>query len=399
MHAAPGTPGADWPRIIPVVCLLIVGVNVTAAIFQERWDRSGDRWVMGDYTLAAGFVAGAVILLPFVVDAIVSFAKKDSEGMPLWLFPIPVALGVGYFMFNPAEVDVAPFALVFMSGEVVSRSRGKTAVAIFAGVISLLVVAAAQIFGPWEDGAFIWVIGIMFGWLGGFLIRELETKTAALEAAQADLAAKAAADERSRIAREVHDVIAHSLSVTMLHVTAARMALEKGDRSDDAIDSLREAEEQGRRSLTEIRRTVGLLGAEASSTEAPMPLANDLPELVSQFRNAGVDVSLQMRGDVDHLPAATGLGLYRIVQESLTNVAKHAPDAPAIVELDVGEADIELSISNGPSNGRTPARSDGAGLGLRGMAERAALLGGRLETTNGDGGWSVRLHVLLEGRG
>jgi signal transduction histidine kinase len=268
----------------------------------------------------------------------------------------------------------------------VSRSRGLLWIAVLSGVLAMATVIVAELAGPWDTGGFIWVAGIAFGWLGGFLIRELETRTHELEAAHADLAEKAAADERSRIAREVHDVIAHSLSVTMLHVTAARMALEKGDRTHDAVDSLREAEQQGRRSLTEIRRTVGLLGPDESATAAPMPTTTDLPKLVEQFRDAGLDATLSMEGDVAGLAPATGLNLYRIVQESLTNVAKHAPRAKATVRLDVTAADIKLVVHNELNGARSPRSEDG--LGLRGMAERAATLGGSLRTDDSDG-WTV----------
>jgi signal transduction histidine kinase len=218
----------------------------------------------------------------------------------------------------------------------------------------------------------------------------LARRTLALKEAQSELTAKAATDERQRIAREVHDVIAHSMSVTMLHVTAARMALLR-QRSSDALEALQEAEEQGRRSLNEIRRTVGLLGTDEGAKAPPQPTANDLPTLVADFRSAGLDVDLSMRGDVQELPAAAGLNLYRIVQESLTNVVKHAPGAKATVELDLTTDDIRLRVHNDLGNGSTPTPVSGNGLGMRGMAERAAILGGRVDARVGESGWTVHL--------
>lgn len=369
----------EWPIVVPLVCSVIVGAVTAIAVYQDRF---------AGYSLTLGFVAAGFILLPFLLD-LVAYVWKPVA-VPLWLFPFPVFAGVAYFVFRPAETDFAPFVLVFMTGELLSRSRESRSAGFVAlgGSIALMVIAEAL--GPWQYGAVIWVSGISFGALGGYLVRMLDQRTHELEEAQAGLAEKAATEERSRIAREVHDVIAHSLSVTMLHVTAARMALEKGDRPNVVSDSLREAEQQGRRSLAEIRRTVGLLGDGASATAAPMPLATDLPKLVSDFRNAGVHVSLHMSGDVDGLPAAAGLALYRIVQESLTNVAKHAPDASALVELDVTDDEIKLRVHNGPSS-RAATQSDGTGLGLRGMSERAALLGGTLATRNGGAGWTVEM--------
>jgi signal transduction histidine kinase len=373
----PDKPG-DWPIIVPIVCTVIVAAIAGVTASQERFN---------NYSLALGIAAAALIVLPFAIDLIGAIAGKETPGLWLWFFPLPVAIGVLYFMFHPAEVDIAPFILVFTAGEIVSRSRGAIGAALLTGAIGILTVISAQAFGPWADGAFIWVAGISFGWLGGFLVRELDTKTHELEAAQAGLAEKAASEERSRIAREVHDVIAHSLSVTMLHVTAARMALEKGDRVEEAKDALREAEQQGRQSLAEVRRTVGLLG-QSDGKAPPLPTAIDLPALVEGFREAGLDATLRMDGDVGTLAPATSLNVYRIVQESLTNVAKHAPHSTATVDLDVTEDDIRLNVHNGPLNG-TAVRS-GDGLGLRGMAERAVAIGGEL-TTDASNGWTVSL--------
>jgi signal transduction histidine kinase len=362
----------EWPTFVPAACAAIISVIMAVAVAQQRMNR---------FSLWGGVLAATVVVLPFVIDAIA--ALRGKNGMPIWVFPFTTALGVSYFMWHPAPIDASPFVLVFMNGELVARSRGRNGIAVVSGVVGIGTVLIAEAFGPWSDGAFIWVAGIAFGWLGGFLIRELDTRTHELEAAQAGLAEKAATEERSRIAREVHDVIAHSLSVTMLHISAARMALQKGDRTQDAVDSLREAEEQGRRSLAEIRRTVGLLGTDGGSAIAPMPTTADIPKLVGDFRDAGLDATLQLDGDIAGLPPATGLNLYRIVQESLTNVAKHAPRAKASVRLLVTPHDIQLRVHN-ETNGRSPVRSDG-GIGLRGMAERAEALGGTFHAGTGAG--------------
>jgi signal transduction histidine kinase len=365
----------EWPLTVPLVCSVIVGITTGIAVFQDRY---------AGYSLTLGFVAAGFILLPFLLDLVAYFWKPVA--IPLWLFPFPVFAGLAYFVFRPAETDFAPFVLVFMAGELMSRARESRSAGFIALGGSIALMVTAETLGPWQYGAVIWVSGISFGALGGYLVRMLDQRTHELEAAQAGLAEKAAADERSRIAREVHDVIAHSLSVTMLHVTAARMALEKGDRPQDAADSLREAEQQGRRSLAEIRRTVGLLGPEESATAAPMPTTSDLPKLVQEFRDAGLDATLSMQGDIAALAPAAGLNIYRIVQESLTNVAKHAPHTKATVQLDVTPSDIRLVVHN-ELNGARPARTED-GLGLRGMAERAATLGGELRTDDADG-WTI----------
>jgi signal transduction histidine kinase len=178
------------------------------------------------------------------------------------------------------------------------------------------------------------------------------------------------------------------MSVTMLHITAARMALER-DRTPEALDALREAEQQGRTSMSDIRRTVGLLGPDANGAAAPMPGAADLPKLVADFQAAGLDVTLDMSGDVRSLVPAAGLTVFRIAQESLTNVAKHAPGAPARIELVVNADTIRLVVENATPNSAAP--SDGGGLGIKGMVERAAVLNGSLVAGPGPDGWSVVL--------
>jgi signal transduction histidine kinase len=131
-----------------------------------------------------------------------------------------------------------------------------------------------------------------------------------------------------------------------------------------------------------------------------MPEALDLPDLVSDFRTAGLDVTLVMSGNVELLPPAAGLSVYRIVQESLTNVVKHAPGEHARVELNVTDTDIRLMVQNTTSNGAVP-RGDGGGLGVRGMIERAAVLDGSLAAGPYGEGWTVFMHAPLpapEGR-
>jgi signal transduction histidine kinase len=340
-------------------------------------------WSTG-WSAALAFTA----VLPFVLD-VVDMPLPFRVALPIWLFVPVVVVPSLLLLLRPADLDLVPFLFVILCAEMATRLdllKGTVVALICVGVM-----VGIELTGTF-DGAFIWVVGISFGWGGGLLVRQMMLMTTRLQEAQAGLAEKAASDERSRIAREVHDVIAHSMSVTMLHITAARMALERA-RSDDALDALREAEEQGRRSLNEIRQTVGLLGTDEGSKAPPMPTAADLPKLVSDFRAAGLDVNLSMNGDVPGLPATAGLNLYRIVQESLTNVVKHAPGAKAAVELDVTDEDIRLSVRNGSANGEVRPKSPESGRGMRGISERAALLGGKVDVLVGDRGWTVSVVV------
>lgn len=306
--------------------------------------------------------------------------------MPEWLFSLIVLTGVAVLIWDSVEVDPAPFLLVFLTGEMASRLNVRGGIAVAAA--SVIVMLTADLFGPYSD-SFIWIVGIGFGYFGGFALQSQMRLATERRLAEKSLTERAAAEERQRIAREIHDVIAHSMSVTMLHVTAARMALERG-RSTEALESLRDAETQGRNSLIDIRRTVGVLGPDESGP-APMPGVLDLPKLVNDFQTAGLDVTLSMEGAVDELPPGAGLSLYRIVQESLTNASKHAPGGKTSVDLNVTESDIRLRVFNESGNGSAPAASAGGGRGVRGMAERAVMLNGSLYSGPEIGGWLVFL--------
>jgi signal transduction histidine kinase len=367
----------DWPWWVPLASFLVPAVTLLAAVHQ--------RTEFGGVIRPAIFAAIAVS--PFLIEAADPLTRRRLE-LPVEVFPIPVLIGVGLMLVTPSNMDVAPFVLVLMTAEVAARTQRK-----FFSLVVLAASAGLMVGLELTDqfqGSFIWVIGISFGWGGGYMIQSLLRTTTQLRLAQADLAERSAAEERQRIAREVHDVIAHSMSVTMLHITAARMALER-DRTPPALEALREAEEQGRNSLRDIRRTVGLLGPDEGTTAPPMPSLADVPQLVADFRAAGLDVDLSMAGDVGSLPAAAGLNIYRIVQESLTNVVKHAPGAKAIVDLTVDGTDIHLRVHNNSGNGALHGSRSEGGLGLKGMAGRAALLGGSLAAAEEGSGWTVSL--------
>lgn len=281
--------------------------------------------------------------------------------------------------------------LVFFVGEVFSHWSLRNAVLVAAAsalVASSLVTAHDEVAG-------VWLGAIGGGAIVGLLIRALLSTILDLEEAQAELEAKATAEERHRIAREVHDVIAHSLTVTMLHLTAARLAVARGD-DRAATEALEEAEAAGRRSLADVRRTVGLLRAEdqtdLSGTSAPTRLANDVAELVDGYRSAGVDVVLRIDGDVDETVPEVGIAVYRTVQESLANAARHRPGSRSVVELDVGA----LTRVRVRTQGGEPVNQPGAGAGLLGMRERADALGGRCEAGPVGDGWLV--DVELPGR-
>jgi signal transduction histidine kinase len=234
-----------------------------------------------------------------------------------------------------------------------------------------------------EPGWGAWIAGTLFTTMACAFARRQRELVTQLRAAQAGLADRTRAEERNRIAAEMHDVIGHALTVSLLHVSSARLALD--DAPDEARASLAEAERLARNSLDEVRAAVGLMRAADPSDVAPMPSSADVTDLVESFRRAGTRVELDVRGDLETLGATRGLAVYRIVQEALTNAARHGDGSPVTVQVDVGGGGTTVTVVNGGS----PPPGTGEGSGLVGMRERAEALGGRLLAGPRPGGWRV----------
>lgn len=198
---------------------------------------------------------------------------------------------------------------------------------------------------------------------------------------------EAVVEERARIARELHDAIAHNVSMMVVQAGAERRVLDAEQSSTREV--LESVEQIGRGALTEMRRLVGMLRADDDDPLAPQPGVGDLPRLVSQVREAGLPVELEIEGEPRELPVGLELSAYRIVQEALTNALKHAGEAHATVRVRYLADSLELEIvDDGPG---APASAAGGGHGLVGMRERVALYGGRFEAARRPaGGFTVR---------
>jgi signal transduction histidine kinase len=289
---------------------------------------------------------------------------------------------------TPIYGDFAPLLLGLLTGIVGSMTSLRSGLLSAVSAAALVCLAAAV---HRLDVFPLYLSFIGIGWMVGYLMRIQQQLIVAMREAQAQLTEHAAADERRRIAREVHDVIAHSLSVTLLHVTGARRALQQDRDVDDAVGALEQAESLGRQAMTDIRHTVGLLDDGAGRLD-PEPGAADIGALVEDFARAGLDITFDVHGQLDRVSAACGLALYRIAQESLANVAKHAPDSASTMLLDVSRVNATLTVTNRVAvpvavAGRTEGR------GTRGMRQRIELLGGTIEIGPSAQGWSV--HAVL----
>jgi signal transduction histidine kinase len=242
-----------------------------------------------------------------------------------------------------------------------------------------------------NDSLFVTVI---FGavWGSGRLVRSMAAQRHQLTVALEELAREQAAREetavqaeRARIGMEMHDVVAHAVSLMVLQVGAARLALEKDALT--APDQLRAAEHTGRAALDEMRRSLMLI-REGKDRGAllPLPGLDGLQALVDGFRPAGLDIEL-CTDVAEGLPASLQLSAYRVLQEALTNVLKHAGPVPvrASVRSEAGQVVVEVTNGRG---GRDGAGMPG-GNGLAGMRERVALFGGRLDAGPADGGFAV----------
>jgi signal transduction histidine kinase len=261
-----------------------------------------------------------------------------------------------------------------------------------AGFVVVLGAVLASSLGP---GASL-KQAVSFGLVEGvvmLLVRRVivdRDRRAQIAERERDVAAReAVVEERARIARELHDVIAHHVSMIVLQAGAERRVLTDANASTREV--LETVEQSGRSALTETRRLLGMLRGDGSDPLTPQPGLGDVPMLVGQLRDAGLPVELSIDGERRELPVGIELSAYRIVQEALTNTLKHAGDARATVHVRYGPDSLELEIADDGSGvgKRTPG---GGGHGLVGMRERVALYGGRFDASRRpSGGFAIRV--------
>jgi signal transduction histidine kinase len=392
-------------------------VEYGQTVIEQAWQFLRRNWFT--VLVACGTVATGI-------ELIVRRNEQDAPTHSLWITVPLLVIGILPLLWWRRYRFGAPAAL-FVIGAVSSFVDGRLVT--LTGATFIAVLAAVFLFGLLEDrrqavaglgialaaGGVVtlnnpsqgWTdyvgVALLFTivWLAAFAIgRKLEQAAAAHE--RADLlerereaeARAAVAEERARIARELHDVVGHSVSVMTVQASAVRRRLNPDQ--DQEREALEIVEQTGREALAEMRRLVGVLRRpEEAPALAPQPSLEHLDRLVSQARESGLPVELKIDGDPTQLPPGLDLTAYRLVQEGLTNAIKHAKASKADVVVRYGDGEVEITVlDDGPGGGD----GGGGGHGLVGMRERVAVYGGELEAgPRAEGGYALRARLPVQG--
>jgi signal transduction histidine kinase len=365
-----------------------------AAWFDDR-----RRW--GIIAGLAAAVIGVVCLIELdeirVLDVVIVVAAVGSyfgQGFVPW-FPAwaPFAAGVlAVVTLNATDLraEGAMFFVVLSLSHLALNEPRRVIVHVCA-IAAIAVPGIIAATGDTEWGWQYWMMGFAFGWGFGELGYRFRLARDELASARALVADRAALGERQRIARDLHDVLGHSLTIVMLQLTAARHLLHRDP--DEADAALADAERVGRESLNQVRRTVGVLRASsadgATDGVGPSPTLEDLDQLLADYRTAGIAVVAEITGPLEAVEAARSVAGYRIVQEAMANVSKHSPAARTAVTVRVDPSDGRCRIVVDDRVGGPPPRRSTGGFGLIGMQERARSVGGTVQAGPVDGGWRV----------
>jgi signal transduction histidine kinase len=344
----------------------------------------------------------------FVIPAIVILALPTlaRRGHPFaaaatfWLLAAALSFVDGRLVTFPIGVFFVGMAASFLLGDLRDARRAWIGLAIAVGGAGIVVYNQPS----HSAGTFVFV-PVLFGisWLAGFALRGREQQTEAAEerAARAererDAAARVAvAEERARIARELHDVVAHAVSVMVLQTGAVRHKLP--DSLEEDREALRGVEGTGRTALAEMRRLLGAMRSDGDGVElAPQPGVDSLDSLLEKVGSAGLPVELHVDGERFPLPRGLDLSAYRIVQEGLTNALKHSGATRADVTLRYAPKVLTVEVRD---DGRGSAGGDGLGHGLVGVRERVKIYGGEMTAGSApEGGFVLSARLPIGGNG
>jgi len=372
-----GRSGRIMPVLIDIGLFLLVLAPTTA-------------WANRSTMLAYAIPLGLAQSLPLLV----------RRRYPLTVFGLVVAAALFFELrYDSLPPFASALAMYTVASHVVDRRSS-----LHAGLLGLIVLSTSPLFlhGQSDERIGHLVIVHLVGFTGAWIVgdnvrarraylRELEERTERLERERQESALRATREEQERIARELHDVIAHSVSVMVVQAAAANDVFERQpERAREALSSI---EESGRSALTELRRLLGIVRTDDPGSREPQPGLAALESLVEQVRATGLEVELELETSLGELPAGVGLSAYRIVQEALTNTLKHARASRARVQIARRGQELAIEVSD---NGSGPGEAAGNGHGLIGMRERVALLGGELEAgAQAGGGFAVKVRLPI----
>jgi signal transduction histidine kinase len=326
-------------------------------------------------SLAFSLLAIAILVLPLFARRRFPFAAPAAY----WVLAAALTFADGLLITFPGSLNVIGLATAFLLGNLRDRRQAFIGLAIVTGSI---VTVVHNIPGAESASLLIFIpLRFMAGWVAGYALRERseQAEAAELRAAQAERereagARIAVAEERARIARELHDIVAHAVSVMVLQVGAVRHKLP--DSLAEDRDALRGVERAGRTALAEMRRLLAAMRSDGEEAElVPQPGLDNLDSLLTDVGRAGLPVELHVVGQPFPLPRGIDLSAYRIVQEGLTNALKHAQASTVDVTLRYRQDELGIEVRD---DGRGTARRDGLGHGLVGIRERVKIYGGEM---------------------
>ena len=339
-------------------------------------------------------LASALIVVPLLARRRFPFAAPAA----VWVLAAALSFVDGRLLGFTTTASVAGLVAAFLLGNLRDARLGRVGLAVVIGGPALVIYNDPS----HSPGDLVFLpVSFVIGWLAGYALRlratqaeEAEDRATRAERERTSAARIAVSEERARIARELHDVVAHAVSVMVLQVGAVRHRLPPA--LDEDKDALMDVEKAGRAALTEMRRLLGAMHDGEDVDLAPQPGLDSLDDLVERVSRAGLPVRLQVEGDAVPLSRAVDLSAYRIVQEGLTNALKHAKASRADVTVRYDPEDLELEVRD---DGVGASSNDGLGHGLVGIQERVKIYGGEMSAGPGQGGGFVlNARLPLDGR-
>ena len=359
---------------------LLIAALAVAAMLEVIVARDSART-----TLWFGLPAIAILVLPIFVR------RRFPFGGPIGYFVLAAGISLVDWQLIPSveSLFVVGLAVAFLLGNL--RNPWQAGVGLVA-VVGSLAFIVYKIPGHATSELVFIPLDFAVAWVAGFALRERAEQAEAAEVRatvaerERDAAARiAVAEERARIARELHDIVAHAVSVMVLQVGAVRHKLP--DTLAEDRDALRGVERAGRTALTEMRRLLAAMRPDGDEAElVPQPGLDGLDSLLEEIERAGLPVQLHVDGERYELPRAVDLSAYRIVQEGLTNALKHARATKADVTVRYRPHEVQLEVRD---NGIGSSTSDGLGHGLVGIRERVKIYGGEMAAGAQNGGGFV----------